>query len=879
MATQARFGRLPRAAPSLTSTIVALAQEYQRVRESNIVDAWKNGGMFEGKKVTDEMVMKWMKDRRNEMSPDDPKWDYYNNQLVQYEFAIANSKMELKYKRNDVSDSAMAAFYHKWADKLPPGSEAYREREKLAAGYADRAASGRAASGRASADKAYAASINADYKKGFTYDAMLTFLEGEAHDRGILKPDEGIGNIDPSTADGREINRLWDEIATAPEFKAHRDFYTAQIKAKGDPNFNGDFSQDAFNAQTPVKNAAVSNQIKTARKAGRQGDVTAFTKEKDGVAGTKILTGGFDETEQYEDARAEWIATFTNPNATRLEQDRATQKYTQRLTGIRDSLEKSTRVDQHDPRVGYIANELRTLSGDEAPLEHWGGAFGPGGNQGGAEATKTAQSIKRLQTDLANLSIRDETGQPMYVQVKTSDGGFTPAATTDRNHAFAMWGVVRRDQLPPEAIFVVQNDYGDPRAGGVVTAVMPTPIHAVNDVRDNATGAIEKKQVDTPMAYHYTLPDGKVGYKYRDAGGNWLYTPDNPFGTRITKPDGSSEVVPIKPEFAGGGNATIYSPNAGAGGRVAVGKSAQILEEYYNPNQNVAMTSRIGKSGYSLWLMASDPKDRAAYAQKPEDILASLRLEAGGDMKKLQDMVNDADARRAVYLGNSTEEQNRLRQNARNGVPSPVPLSSLMPKAGLTAPSAEQKKINEIIAGGGVVKPGVLQGPGINGAPLGGPAGLQGPGINGQPLGTVPEDPHSLMRKYGMVPSPPKPLGEPKVAPTSMGSDIPGQIAQGLGGFIAGIFGQQPKMTLPSVIGQSAGPIPGSQYNTAPKPTGAPKPAPAPPPVKPPTTPPPTPVSRQGVAKPPDAKGYTTVTDRYGNWAYKPDKGGKPILA
>jgi hypothetical protein len=822
------------------------------------------------------MVMKWMQDRRNEMSPDDPKWDYYNNQITQYEFAIANSKMELKYKKNDVSDAGMAAFYHKWADKLPPGSEAYREREKLAAGYADRAASGRAASGRAASDKAYAASISADYKKGFTYDAMLVFLEGEAHDRGILKPNEDLSNIDPATADGREINRLWDEIATAPEYKDHRDYYTKQIKANGDPHFNGDFSQDAFNAQIPVKNGAVSNQIKTARKAGRQGDVTDFTKEKDKIGTTKITTAGFDETEQYEIARKEWMDTFGNPNATALEIDRANQKYTQKLTGIRASLEKGLRPDQHDPRVGYLSSELRTMAGDEAPVQHWGGSFETDiPSEGHADATKTALGIKKIQQDIVNLSLRDPNGQPMYVQVKTSDG-LTPVATTENNHAFAKWGVIRRDELPPDTIYVTMNDFGDPRAGQVVTAVKPTPIFAVNDVRD-ADGTVTPKKVDTPMAYHYTLPDGKTGYKYLDAGGKWLYTPDNPFGTRVPKKDGSSEVVPIKPEFSSDG-ATVRGPS-GTGGRVAVGQSAQILPEFFNPQQNVAMTSRIGKSGYSMWLIASDPKDRSAYAEKPENILASLRLEAGGDMTRLQEMVNDADAQRAVYLGNSTEEQNRIRQNARNGVPMPVPLSSLLPKVGLAAPNAEQKKINEILGQNGVKTP-ALMGPGIDGKPLGGPA-LMGPGIDGKPLGGpyVAEDPHSLARKYGMVPSPPKPLGEPKTAPTSMGSDIPSQIANGLGGFIAGIFGQQPKITLPSTVGQSAGPTPANQvYGAAPKPTGAPRPAPAPPPAKPPAATPP-PSAPRPVVKPPEAKGYTVVKDQHGEWAYKPDKGGKAILA
>ena len=819
MATAARFGRLPRSSPSLTSTIVALAQEYQRVRESNIVDAWKNGGLFEGKKVTDNDVLKWMKDRRNELSPDDPKWDYYNNQVSQYTFAIANSKMELEYKRNNKSDADMVAFYHAWAAKLPVGSEAYREREKLAAGYADRAASGRASSGRAAADRAYASSLSADYKKGFAHDAMQVFLEGEAHDRGILKGNETLANVDPNTADGRAINQLWDDIANSPEYATDRTFWTKQIREKGDPHFAGDFSQDGFNAQERVATSAVNHQIETARKAGRQGDVNAFEKDKDKIRQTHVTTAGFDETQSYEDARASWLKVFTNPNSTPLEIDRANDKYKGQLNQIRDSLQKGLRPDEHDPRVGYLANEIKTMDGDEHPYEHWGGAFGPGGNTGGASATETAVGIKQNKADLNNLALRDETGQPVFVLTKMQGGD--PLGTTEDNHTRAPWGVIKRDSMPEGTIYVIQNDYGDPRAGLVMTAVAPTPIHALRQVTKD-DGTVETQQEPNPMAYHYTLPDGKTGYKYQDASGKWLYTPDNPFGTRVTKPDGTIDTVPLKPDFAGSKGATLNIP--GLTGITATGVNAAILPEYGNPQQNVAMTSRIAKSGYGLWLVASDPKDGAAYAQKTGDILQGLRLEAGGDMNALREMVDDADKRRAVYLGNSTEEQNRLRENALHGIPSPVPLAAMQPKLG-AGPSAEEAAIRAITGG---PKQARDYEPMVGGYAFGATSPPKPRDIPAN------EDPNSILRKFKLSPTPPPAAPYSRTSPTSMGATIPGQIAGGLGSIISTLFGHPappsgapipggpPK---PAGIGPTlAGPPPPS----APKPTAAPKPAPPP---------------------------------------------------
>jgi hypothetical protein len=814
MATRARFGRLPRSAPSLTSTIVALAQEYQRVRESNIIDAWRNGGEFEGKKVTDEMLMKWLKERRSELSPDDPKWDYYDNQITQYEFAIANSKEELEYKRGNRTDMQMAAFYHKWAAKLPKSSEAYREREKLAAGYADRAASGRASSGRAASDRAYGAALSSSYRKEATYDAQLLFLTREAVNRGILRDNETLANIDPNTADGREINRLWDEIATAPEFADERAYYSKWIRENGDPSFNGDFSQDAFNAQTRIKNAAVNDRIGAARKAGREEDVNNFVDEKASVRGTKIITSGFDETEYYEDARNDWLRTFENPNATPLEVDRANTKYVGQLEAIRESLDRNLRPGETDPRLGWINNELRTMAGDEAPLEHWGGAVGPGENSGLTAATETAIGVKQVQTDIENLTKRNAKGEPDYVLVKTFGG--KPVATTEQNNAGATWGVVRRDEMPEEAIYVMKNDYGDPRAGSVAVAVLPTPIYITSDIVNTKTGEAKPKTGDTPAAYQYTMPDGKTGFRFQDKSGRWLYTINNPFVQ--TNADGSEIEVPVT---LTGNKATVSVPGNGA---VVASPSGAIAPRYYLPSANVAMTSTVANSGYSLWLMASDPKDRAAYTQKPENIVSVLALEAGDDQVRFGAMLAEADQRRAVYLGNSTEEQQRFRSNAITGTPNPVPLSSAMARAGIEEPSSEAQTINRLIGGKTVdeITMELRESNRLNRNPA-----VPKPVMFGPP--TPGADSDVMARKYGMVAPPPKPTAATSEKPqTSIGTDFPSQIANGLGNFFGTLF--QPSAPKPaSMLG---GTPPGSMgAGTPPKPQGAPPPAKVPKPT------------------------------------------------
>ena len=126
MARTGRFGRSPRQANSLTSTLVAIAREYQNQRAQNIMDAWQKGGTFEGKKATDEVVLAFWRDKAAGVSKDDPLYDTYHNAQTQLDYTIHESKMTAQYAQHKVSDGAMVSFYLNWASavvtaiKLPP---------------------------------------------------------------------------------------------------------------------------------------------------------------------------------------------------------------------------------------------------------------------------------------------------------------------------------------------------------------------------------------------------------------------------------------------------------------------------------------------------------------------------------------------------------------------------------------------------------------------------------------------------------------------------------------------------------------------------------------------------------------------------------------
>jgi len=75
MARRGRFGRLPRVSPGLSQALANIAREMQNQRAQNLMSAWEKGGTFEGQKATDELVIKFWKDRLAHVDKQDPLYD------------------------------------------------------------------------------------------------------------------------------------------------------------------------------------------------------------------------------------------------------------------------------------------------------------------------------------------------------------------------------------------------------------------------------------------------------------------------------------------------------------------------------------------------------------------------------------------------------------------------------------------------------------------------------------------------------------------------------------------------------------------------------------------------------------------------------------
>jgi hypothetical protein len=712
VATRARFGRLPRSAPSLTATIVALAQQYEAQRETNLLSAWNDGGLFEGKKVTDEMVLAYLKEKRDGLSHDDPMWDHYDQQLSQYTFAIENSKMELKYQQNKIGEGAMVAFYKKWAGKVPRNSEAWRDRMKLAAGYADRARS--AAAGRASASRVteFENSWNNAAKKGVAFDVITAFVNAEAHNQGIISGNEQLGDLNPMEGDGAAVNTLWDRIATAPEYADERADMAKQIEKQTGKPFTGGFGKDAWVGYQQDKIDGLKAQKKAARKAGYSSYEDEADKGIEQVRAAKNIVGGYDEQEEYEFGRAQWEEVILDPNSTPHQIDAANKKWLAKLGQLEQRLAAQLKTGEFDDNLGLIRQEIKTMKGDETPTTHWKHKFGGGGTaSGGNDASDTAMSMKANDQKLKLLGEKNSDGSPKYALTKTRAlDDPTPWNPTPGNFKSLPWGVVAVGSLPDASSYVPMPSIpGDPKSAPVLVGIVPTPVKVTSKVYNASTGETAIAERPTEDIWFITTPSGTTGIKYKDSAGEWRFTPDIGALTGGEAPDGTGPGAKGRITMTTGG-VTLEVPAVNG----AVPLTGSLWEPSYHDNGlNGAMTSRVAKSAYGLDLIGGEAKNKAggniyvpttsaqksAYNMSGSAILTALRAELGDDPKVLGAAIIDSDAKRATVLGNTTEEQQRYRVGAILG--NPVPVAALrgeVEKAG--GKSVEQATLDRLTSGG-----------------------------------------------------------------------------------------------------------------------------------------------------------------------------------
>lgn len=678
MARRGRFGRRPRSSPDLTATIVAMAREYQNMRDRNIVNSWEKGGKFEGKQVTDEALLSHLKSRAAGLAKDDPMYDEASQRVDEYTFSISNSKMELRYAQGKASDASMASFYNKWSGKLPQNSEAWRNMQTLAAQYRDRAKSAGGGGGGGGRGGGRSGGYNSDVnnipaKKEVAYDTMVDALTEVARREGILNTKrETLADLRVAEGDASRMVQLLNIFNTEPAYKPYRDSLTAHIKRWGNPNFSGNFTWDTLQAEKINKVAGLNGRILKAQKAGHATDTKKLTTQLvDGVEVFNTLTAA-TPLARYEDARDILDTRVENESATPLDRYLALQDYTTSLIKIHQDV--SAIPADMDPKVsvtaGHLNNEILSLTGGGADLNAptlWEDSRGTvaGYKQGGGgETSKHAEDYRILREQV--LRLVDGTGVVMRV-----DENGQPTDRTD-----APYGVVEAAKVGSGVAWVPTGGHLPKTISfegktidisGVMTAVLPVPVYtdAIGpaDFTGRPTAAAGTPKSNANIANMFTMPDGTKLAQYWDANGGvrWTNDPDSLFvdsvtGARLT-PEDTRDGLRIT--VTSGPKAKTYDPQSA------------IDPQFRDPTQADQMVNKVGRSSFTVWLNStrSDKNDPGvAYAMDPAVMARAITKELGtAKPGELAAALYEAEAARTDYLAHTPDIDRRIRAAAEKG--------------------------------------------------------------------------------------------------------------------------------------------------------------------------------------------------------------------
>lgn len=312
MARSGSFGRLPRALPSLTSTLIAIAREQESQRDQNIMSAWQKGGMFEGRKVTDNVMLEHWRKRLDGIDKDDPLYDAYKNAILQYTYAIEESKMTVRLAQGKISKSQAAQFYSNWAKRIPEDSEFYRILQRDAANLLRQAKNEAKAASAAAEEERYRDRLTRIEREkerpGQFAMQVLTYLAQKgANGRGaflaetdITSPDRIVGetNIGSMELGGIDsIQWLISQVNQRPGDAEHRippqqnsvlftddmgKTWTQQDVwnefAKTDPTFTG-FSLEYVGGLLKTQRDGLKDRIAIATKTGHTSDAANLRQQ------------------------------------------------------------------------------------------------------------------------------------------------------------------------------------------------------------------------------------------------------------------------------------------------------------------------------------------------------------------------------------------------------------------------------------------------------------------------------------------------------------------------------------------------------------------------------------------------------------------------
>jgi hypothetical protein len=307
--------------PNVTNTIVALAREYVAKRDALIMDAWRNGGQFEGAKATDDMVLAYWKDRYTDLDPSDPTYEDAKNQVMQLEYAVAQSKAGLLHAQGKMTDRAYAQFFLSWAKKVPKNSEFWRSLQKDAATLIENAK----AKARANADRLKTEAFNK-----FVTDTTASHIAiGNAMNDALQAL---------ATKTGLTVNGNGEELLSllTANVAANPDQYRVLLDAikKDDPTWDGKLTQGYFREQ--IRDAITGFEMIVDR-AQTDGYVSTYAGAAKGMADMSSLGQNLQVwpvAETYQQVMRAMEKVLIDPNSSYMDKQKAAAIASAALTNL-----------------------------------------------------------------------------------------------------------------------------------------------------------------------------------------------------------------------------------------------------------------------------------------------------------------------------------------------------------------------------------------------------------------------------------------------------------------------------------------------------------------------------------------------------------------
>lgn len=568
MARTGRFGRQPRAAQNLTSTIVAIAREYQNQRAQNIMDAWQKGGMFENKKATDEVVLKFWADKAKGVSKDDPLYDTYRNAHTQLDYTIHESKMTAKYAQGHATDAEMVSFYMNWAKKVPKNSEFYRVLQRDAGQYMRNSKAASDAAARKAAEDRYqrqqAETRKQEAPGEYLVDTFRRLAQSGNADAGIAPainaPGSGsdLTDFDPSDPDRMlrlialidpmQMNTSTRELPgggtagpASEQVSTPTGKYAGSNKVlyhddNGKPVTGADIVKTLMQKDPHWKPGqplnvdyvtkmlgqqihAIDERMDRAQKTGHMTDYVNLQKSKGYVALLNREVAAYPVQTAYNDAKQDYERVMNDPSASPQAMANAWSAFQSTL--IKLSNDKRIEADDN------MRSRLVAEANGDGSVHSLGESF-TGLNGGGApkDIADNAVTIERIHQQIEQV----KSGAAVWTYGEVNDAGvFTPKAGGRTIGAGTVDGIkAGGDQMTTVTV-------PDPRGGQDITmTVTAVPIYAT------ATNPLTNEPMDVnkgnqPIGYAYTFPSGsgvqtKYGFQTKQG---FVYSYDPPWDSSL----------------------------------------------------------------------------------------------------------------------------------------------------------------------------------------------------------------------------------------------------------------------------------------------------------------------------------------------------------